>query len=126
MVAGVLLAWMAAPRAAHASCGNHATVLPRTDGLSASETGTAFPDLLSDLLRHPAPLPQAPCQGPGCSEGHPPLLPAPSTAPTLDDDRWGQGFLARLVADTESDLLPLSLTPARPVRGGCSIFHPPR
>ena len=104
-------AWLCAPAALRASCGDYVTLGPRSPGAVLPRTP-------------PVPAP-APCHGPRCSGGSlPPLLPL-TVAPDTPE-QWGHLARPRPAADpgrfvgwSGQDLGPLP-------ESTTSIYHPPR
>jgi len=117
LLPAVLLgAWLCAPAAARASCGDYVTL----GGKPAHGEQQAAPD------RPPAPMP--PCHGPSCS-GVPrpdaPMPPAPApTGPHADEWGWlcaapGGPEFGPIAWLRDADAV-------FPVSPATSIFHPPR
>ena len=125
---GLAVACLGAPAPVQASCGDYVVIGSSHDRAAPDAGSMATPAHQSGTMpmKHGAPgRPGKPCSGPGCSRHHPTPAPAPVTAPTLDDERWGHDALAFLLPGAEPGPLCLSLPSPRPIRGGCSVYHPP-
>lgn len=112
---GLALAGLALP-SAHANCGYYV----HTGGeLLANTAGKPRPDTQPVPVKH--------CSGPACSESPLPLSSPPSSPVPVEDPRWCDTH-APQPAPPQGDLhfFPLSADAARPLFGGCSIYHPPR
>ena len=115
-----LAAWLCAPAARRAGCGEYVLFGPRAEGLSQHQL---------DTTRTPsAPVPtrpRSPCHGPRCSGGSlPPLLP-PTVAPDVPE-QWGhlpptrvQAHPAWFTAWRAQDRRRLPGSPQL-------VYHPPR
>src|SRR5438045_8776786 len=84
-----------APSTAQASCGHYVL-----SGSLQDETGQADKAARSDKFagaQHSMPVPSSPgkkpCSGPGCSQGGQPLLPLPTTTPSIEAEPWGTNSL---------------------------------
>jgi hypothetical protein len=127
VVAGLVLTSLAAP-SAHASCGHYVLIgnsRPElTHDMTRSDTGAVKKGLEVPTPAHPAS--PKPCSGPNCSENRQPLpSPPPKTTP-VEEQRWCHNTLQTLPPQGDHNFLLLPQTLARSVRGGCSIYHPPR
>ena len=122
---GLALAGLA-PSTARAGCGHYVLIgspLKESD----KQAQPAKPGQ-ADQHQTPVPMPPGPrpCTGPGCSQGHAPLLPLPTTPPSAEEERWGHNPLGTSHAEYPTDALPFPLGAARPVRLASCIYHPPR
>ncbi len=113
-----------APSTARANCGHYVIIrspLPDTSAAATNDPARPMPS------EPPSPADPGPCRGPGCSQGGDrlPLLPPPTTEP-VGGERWGHHLLQNLRPDGPTDSLPLPLVTVRPLRGGSSVYHPPR
>ncbi|MBI1917801.1 MAG: hypothetical protein HYS12_24160 [Planctomycetes bacterium] len=130
VAAGLALTSLAAPPA-HASCGHYIIIgnsrpeLPPDKAKpDPSSPGPAENGREAPAPARPAPPP--PCSGPNCSENPQPLpSPPPKTTP-VEEQRWGHNSLQTLPPQGDHNFLLLPQSAARPVRGACSIYHPPR
>jgi hypothetical protein len=120
VAAGVVVTALVAP-SAHASCGHYVIIgNPRVD--STPEKALPF----SPSQQQQAPAPVRPCSGPNCSENRQPLTPpAPKPAP-VEEQRWGYDVPLAVPPHGDPHSFFLSETLGRPIRGACSIYHPPR
>ena len=130
VAAGLALASLAAP-SAHASCGHYVLIGNSRPELThdKAKPDTASPALAEKGLKTPAPAhpaPPKPCSGPNCSENHPPLPSSPPKTTPVEEQRWCHNTLQSLPPQGDPNFLLLPQTAARPVRVGCSIYHPPR
>ena len=123
-LAGLALGGLA-PSTARAGCSDYVHVgAPRHD----EAMQTSRPGKADAAAQHPLPAPShpRPCSGPGCSQGHQPLLPLPTTPPSPEGERWGHNPFTASQAEQPTDFLPLPLSAVHPVRPPSSVYHPPR
>jgi len=127
---GWALAGLAVP-SAHGSCGHYVLIGNARPELThhKAELNTTSPAPVTKNLEAPGPahpVPPPPCSGPNCSENRQPLpSPPPKTIP-VEEQRGCHNTPQTLPPQGNSNFLLLPQTAARPVRGGCSIYHPPR
>src|SRR3954452_7083274 len=124
--AGLALAGLA-PSTARASCGHYVLIGSPLKDENGKQASAAKPSEAGQA-QMPVPMPPGPrpCSGPGCSQGHKPLLPLPTPPPSAEEEHWGHHSLAIFYAEHPTDFLPLSLGVSHPVRLASSIYHPPR
>jgi hypothetical protein len=111
-------AWLCAPAAVRATCGDYVTLDPRPPAAAHQPHDPTLPPM------PPVPAP-APCHGPRCSGGSlPPLLPV-TVAPEVPE-QWGDipqppsaGDSRRFAGWWEQTLRGLAGNPS-------SVYHPPR
>jgi hypothetical protein len=120
LLPAVLLgAWLCAPAAARASCGDYVTF--------GGKPAHGPPHAAGDGHPTPLPAPTPPCHGPSCSGSPLPLAPPPAPAPTGPHaDEWG--WLSTAAGGPESGPEPrwYDRPAPRPFCLPTSIFHPPR
>ena len=118
-----------APSTARASCGHYVQIGSSLQDKTSQADKAARTDKLAGA-EHPMPVPSSPgkkpCSGPGCSQGGQPLLPVPTTTPTIEEERWGTNPLGIQPTEHPTGILPFFSGATRPVRPALSIFHPPR
>jgi len=117
VAAGLVLA---APTA-QASCGHYVVIgNPHPDLVPSSSS----PKPVANEQKAPAPV--RPCSGPNCSDHRQPLTPpAPKTAP-VEEQRWRHALPPAVPPSGGLSFFTPSESAARPVHGGCSVYHPPR
>jgi len=120
---GLLLAALAgllcAPVAARAACGDYVVI-------GGPHPAAAHPrHVAPDSPAHPARDP-APCSGPLCSRGTPPLPVPPAPPAPTQAEQWGCIPAPLLVAAAGPAVWLDDPAPAHPVRRGGGVYHPPR
>src|SRR5207302_1644036 len=78
-LAGLAFAGLA-PSTARASCGHYVLI-----GSPQKESNSQAPPARPTAAEQQLPAAPRPCSGPGCSEGHEPLLPLPTTPPSAEE-----------------------------------------
>jgi hypothetical protein len=115
--AALLGAWLAAPVAARASCGDYVMIGPKP----------AHGPQHGDRTPPPAPEREAPCHGPSCSGQSLPVAPTPAPVPTgPHGDDWGWPGIALDRADSGPIRRFGPPDSPRPASLPTSVFRPPR
>lgn len=108
-----------------ASGSSDSSIAPRLDAFLNGETMLAHPiDATADPRPGQAPIPAAPCSGPGCSSRDP----APASSATTDTDlhdRWGEASQETSPPRAICWTAAIEGPTARPIVTKPSIFHPP-
>src|SRR5689334_2110728 len=116
IAAGVILFTLGSAPAARASCGHYVSFggQQKTQPESAGKQD------------RPAPIHPAPCSGPRCSQGQPPLTPPPAAPPSLENDRWSLPWLGQAPPADSHCWFGSDPVPAHPLASRSPVYHPPR
>jgi len=119
----LLVATLALPQAARASCGDYLII-------NSKASSSSGPMSSNDIPAHSKPHnplgPDVPCSGPNCSRRSLPPAPAPAPTPERNGEEWGYMPVSLQKANPFSVGSICTVSSPAPIYRGLVIYHPPR